>query len=168
MASLPSFAFLDPISYQDESLISLAFSKIFSILLNPAVTPLQSTSFCRDGLKVAISRLLQEYSSGYCIICAAYLVKSWYNSWTVHFPYSIVSNLLDACLCDNVFKKCFCNPSITASSDQFLIGQSCLSTFLVYHSSALPLSLVPSILLGNRHYPHLGGHLISTIAVFLR
>ena len=52
-------------------------------------------------------------------------------------------NLLDACLCFNVFKKIFCNPSITASSDQILIGWSCLSTFLVYHSSASPLNLVP-------------------------
>ena len=140
---MPSFAFLDPISYQDESSISLAFSKISSILLNSAVTPLQSTSFCRDGLKAAISRLLQEYSSGYCIIRAVYLVKSWYNSWTVRFPCSTISNLLDACLCVNVFRKRFCNPSITASSDQSLIGQSCPSTFLVYHSSASPLSLIP-------------------------
>ena len=76
MASLLSVAFLNPISYRDESSISLAFSKISSILLNSAVTPLWSTSFCRDGLKAAISRLLQEYSSGYCIIRAAYLVKS--------------------------------------------------------------------------------------------
>ena len=111
--------------------------------MHPTVTPLRDTSFCRDGLKAAISHLLQEYSSGYCIIRDAYLVKSWYNSWTVRFPCSIVSNLLDACLCVNVFRKCFCNPSITASSDQFLIGRSCLSTFLVYHSSASPLSLVP-------------------------
>ena len=141
--SLPSFTFLDPISYQDESSISLAFSKISSILLNSAVIPLQSTSFCRGGLKAAISCLLQENLSGYCTILAVYLLKSWYNSWTVHFPCSIVLNLLDACLCINVFKKCFCNPSITASSDQSLIGQSCLPTFLVYHSSASPLSLVP-------------------------
>ena len=138
-----SFAILDPISYQEESLISLAFSKISCILLNSAVIPLQSTSFCREGLKAAMSGLLHEYSSGYWTICAAYLVESWYNSWTVRFPCSIVSNLFDACLCVNVFKKCFCNPSITASSDQFLIGRSCLSTFLVYHSSASPLSLVP-------------------------
>ena len=143
MALLPSFAFLDLILYQDESSISLAFSKISSILLNSAVTPLWSTSFCRDGLKAAISHLLQEYASGYCIISAVYLVQSWYNSWTIFFPCSIVSNLLDACLCVNVFRKCFCNPSITASSDQFLIGRSCLSTFLVYHSSASRLSLVP-------------------------
>ena len=94
-------------------------------------------------LSTALSCLLHEYSSGYCTICAAYLVKSWYNSWTVCFPCSVVSNLLDTCLCVNVFKNCFCNPSITASSNQFLIGQSCLSTFLVYHSSASPLSLVP-------------------------
>ena len=104
---------------------------------------MQSTSFCREGLKAANSHLLHEYSSGYCTIHTVYLVKSWYNSWTVPFPCSIVSNLLDTCLCVKVFKKCFCNPSITASRDQFLIGWSYLSTFLVYHSSALPLSLVP-------------------------
>ena len=141
--SLMLFAVLNPILYREESLISLAFSKISSILLNSAVIPLQSTSFCREGLKAAISRLLHEYSSGYYTIHTAYLVKSWYNSRTVCFPCLIVSNLLDACLYVNVFKKCFCNPSITASSDQFLIGQSCLLTFLVYHSSASPLSLVP-------------------------
>ena len=93
--------------------------------------------------KAAISHLLHEYLSGYCTIRAVYLVKSWYNSWTVHFPCLIVSNLLDACLCVNVFRKHFCNPSITVSSDQSLIRQSCLLTFLVYHSSALPLSLIP-------------------------
>ena len=141
--SLPSFAFLDPISYREEFSMSLAFSKISSILLNSEVIPLWRTSFCRGGLKAAISHLLQEYSSGYCTIRTAYLVKSWYNSWTVCFPCSIVSNILDACLCINVFKKCFYNPSITASSDQSLIGRSCLLTFLVYHSSALPLSLIP-------------------------
>ena len=141
--SLPLFAFLDPISYRDESSISLAFSKISSILLNSAVIPLRSTSFCSDGLKAIISCLLQEYSSGYCTIRAVYLVKSWYNSWTVCLPCLIVLNLLDACLCVNVFRKRFCNPLVTASSDQSLIGQSCLSTFLVYHSSASPLSLVP-------------------------
>ena len=59
------------------------------------------------------------------------------------FPCSIVSNLLDACLCVNVFKKGFCNPLITASKDQSLIGRSCLSTFHVYNSSVLPLSLIP-------------------------
>ena len=116
---LVSFAISNPISYQEQSSIFLAFSKISSILLNSAVIPLQSTSFCKDGLKVAISCLLHEYLSGYCIICAAYLVKSWYSSWTVFFPCLIVSNLLDACLCINVFRKHFCNPLITASSDQF-------------------------------------------------
>ena len=114
-----------------------------SILLNSAVIPLQSTSFCKDGLKVAISHLLHEYSSGYCIIHTAYLVKFWCSSWTVFFPCLIVSNLLDACLCVKVFKKCFCNPSITALSNQFSIGRSCLLIFLVYHSSASPLSLAP-------------------------
>ena len=141
--SLTSFAVLNPISYQEESSISLAFSKISSILLHSAVISLQSTSFWRDGLKAAISHILHEYSSGYCTIHIAYLVRSWYNFWTVCFPCSIVLNLLDACLCVKVFRKCFCNPSITASRDQFLIGQSCLLTFLVYHSSASPLSLVP-------------------------
>ena len=136
-------AVLNPTLYQEESLISLAFSKISCILLNSAVLPLQSTSFFREGLKVAKSHLLHEYSSGCCTIRAVYLVKSWYNSWTVGFPCFIVSNLLDTCLCINVFKNCFCNPSITASRGQFLIGRSCLLTFHVYHSSASPLSLVP-------------------------
>ena len=112
--SLLSFAFLNPILYQEESSIYLAFSKISSILLNSAVIPLQSTSFCRGGLKVAISCLLQEYLSGYCTIHAAYLFKSWYDSWTVCFLCFILSNLLDTCLCVNVFKNCLCNPLITA------------------------------------------------------
>ena len=45
------------------------------------------------------SCLLHEYSSGYCTIHAVYLVKSWYNSWTIRLPCLIVLNLLDACLC---------------------------------------------------------------------
>ena len=120
--------------------MSFAFWKISYRLLNSAVIPLQSTSFCREGFKAANSHLLHEYSSGYCTIHTVYLVRSWNNSWTVRLPCSIVSNSLDACLCVNVFRKCFCNPLITASRDQFLIGQSCLSTFIVYHSSASPLS----------------------------
>ena len=58
-------------------------------------------------------------------------------------PCSIVSNLCNACLCISKFKNCFCNPSITDSSDQSLIGLSGHSTFLVNHSLALPLSCVP-------------------------
>ena len=41
------------------------------------------------------------------------------------------------------YLDCFCNPSITNSSDQSLIGLSECSTFLVNHSLALPLSCVP-------------------------
>ena len=48
---MTSFAVLDPISYQEESSISLAFSKIFSILLNSAVILLQSTSSAGKVLK---------------------------------------------------------------------------------------------------------------------
>ena len=90
-----------------------------------------------------MSRLLNEWSSGYCTICAAYLVHSWINSWTVFCACSIVSNLFDTCLCVSEFKNCFCNPLITNSSDQSLIGLLGHSTFLVNHSLALPLSCVP-------------------------
>ena len=78
--SLTLFAVLDPIPYWEESSISLAFSKISSVLLNSAVIPLWSTSLFREGLQVAISHLLHEYSSGCCTLHAVYLVKSWYNS----------------------------------------------------------------------------------------
>ena len=54
-----------------------------------------------------------------------------------------MSNLFDACLCVNEFSNLFCNPSITDSNDQSLIGQSGHSTFLVNHSLALPLSCIP-------------------------
>ena len=73
----------------------------------------------------------------------AYPDNSWINSWTVFCPCSIVSNLFDACLCVSEFKNRFCNPLITDSRDQSLIGLSGCSTFLVYHSLALPLSHVP-------------------------
>ena len=53
------------------------------------------------------------------------------------------SSLFDTCLCVSKFKNRFCNPSITNSSDQSLIGLSGCSTFLVNHSLALPLSYVP-------------------------
>ena len=52
-------------------------------------------------------------------------------------------NLFDTCLCSNEFKNLFCNPLITDSSDQTLIGRSGHSMFLVNHSLALPLSHVP-------------------------
>ena len=58
-------------------------------------------------------------------------------------PCLIVSNLFDACLCVSEFKNCFCNPLITNSSDQSLIGLLGCSTFLVNHSLVLPLSHVP-------------------------
>ena len=54
-----------------------------------------------------------------------------------------MSNLFDACLCVNEFKNLFCNPLITDSNDQSLIGQSGCSMFLVNHSLVLPLSHVP-------------------------
>ena len=54
-----------------------------------------------------------------------------------------MSNLFDTCLYINKFKNHFCNPLITDSSDQSLIGLSGHSTFLVNHSLALPLSHVP-------------------------
>ena len=54
-----------------------------------------------------------------------------------------MSNLFNACLCISEFKNRFCNPSITDSSDQSLIGLLGHSTFLVNHSLALPLSHVP-------------------------
>ena len=119
---MTSLAVLDLILYQDESLISFTFSRISCRLLNSAVIPLQCTSLFREHLKAANSHLLHEYSSGYCTICAVYLVKSWYNSWTVIFHCSIVLKLSDACLHINVFKTHVCNPSITASRDQFLIS----------------------------------------------
>ena len=46
----------------------------------------------------------------------------------------MVSNLFNTCLCIKVFKKCFCNTLKMDSIEQVLIGLSCLSTFLVYHS----------------------------------
>ena len=52
-------------------------------------------------------------------------------------------NLFDACLCVSKFNNHFCNPSITDSSDQSLIGLLGRSTFLVNHSLTLPLSHVP-------------------------
>ena len=52
-------------------------------------------------------------------------------------------NLFDACLCVNEFKDHFCNPLITDSSDQSLIGLLGCSMVLVNHSLALPLSHVP-------------------------
>ena len=61
----------------------------------------------------------------------------------VFCPCLIVSNLFDACLCISEFKNRFCNPSITDSRDQSLIGLSGCSTFLINHSLALPLSHVP-------------------------
>ena len=54
-----------------------------------------------------------------------------------------MSNLFDACLCVSKFKNHFCNPLITDSSDQPLIGLSGCSRFLVNHSLELPLSRVP-------------------------
>ena len=42
-----------------------------------------------------------------------------------------------------VVTNLFCNPFITDSNDQSLIGQSGHSTFLVNHSLALPLSHIP-------------------------
>ena len=171
MTSMTLFVVLDPISYREESLISWLFPRYLPYCWIQQLFPAEYF-LLQGGLKAAIIRLLHEYSSGYCIIHAAYLVKSWYNSWynswTMCFPCSIVSNLLDTCLCVNVFRKHFCNPSITASSDQSLIGRSYLSTFLVYHSSVSPLSLVPNTLLGNRRYLRLGDHSVSTITVFLR
>ena len=50
----------DPMSYHEESLMSFAFSSMSCILLNSAVIPLCNTSFCKDGLKAAISHLLNE------------------------------------------------------------------------------------------------------------
>ena len=73
----------------------------------------------------------------------AYLVNSLINSWTVFCPCSIISNLFDTCLCISKFKNRFCNPSITDSSDQSLIGLLGHSTFLINHSLALPLSCIP-------------------------
>ena len=60
-----------------------------------------------------------------------------------HCPCSIVSNLFDTCLCINKFRNLFCNPSITDSNDQSLIGWSGRSMFLVNLSLALPLSHIP-------------------------
>ena len=51
--------------------------------------------------------------------------------------------VFDACLCVSEFRNHFCNPLITDSSDQSLIGLSGHSTFFVNHSLALPLSHVP-------------------------
>ena len=51
---------LDPMSYREESSISLYFSRISWILLNSAVISLCRTSFCKEGLKVDNSRLLNE------------------------------------------------------------------------------------------------------------
>ena len=147
--------------------MSFAFLKISCRLLNPAVIPLQNISFCRESLKAANSCILHEYSSGYCALCAAYLVRSWNNSWTMLFPCLIVLNLLDACLCVNVFRKHFCNPLITSSRDQFLIGWSCLLTFLVYHSSVSPLSLIPKYSTWNVVQSSPIGHSFSAITVFL-
>ena len=90
-----------------------------------------------------MSRLLNEESSRYCTIHAAYLVNSCINAWTVFCPCWIVLNSFSTCLCVSEFKNCFCNPLITDSSDQSLIGLSGRSTFLVNHSLALPLSHVP-------------------------
>ena len=50
----------DPMSYWEESSISLAFSSMSCILLNSTVIPLHNTSFCKEGLKVAISHLLNK------------------------------------------------------------------------------------------------------------
>ena len=55
-----------------------------------------------------------------------------------------MSNLFDTCLCINEFRNLFCNPSITDSNDQSLIGQSGHSIFLVNHLLVLPLSHVPN------------------------
>ena len=123
--------------------MSFAFSSMSCILLNSTVIPLHSTSFCKEGLRAAIGCLLKEKSSRYCTIHAAYLVNSWIDSWTVFCPCSIVSNLFDTCLCIKEFKNLFCNPLITDSSDQSLIGCSGHSTFLVNHLLVLPLSHIP-------------------------
>ena len=55
----------------------------------------------------------------------------------------MVSNLFDACLCISKFKNRFCNPLITDSRDQSLLGLSGHSKFLINHSLVLPLSHVP-------------------------
>ena len=54
----------------------------------------------------------------------------------------MVLNLFDTCLCVKEFRNFFCNPLITDSSDQSLIGLLGHSMF-VNHSLALPLSHVP-------------------------
>ena len=50
----------DLMLYQEESSISLDFSRISWILLNSAVIPLCRTSFCREGFKADNSHLLKE------------------------------------------------------------------------------------------------------------
>ena len=102
-----------------------------------------NNTFSNEGLKADNRNLLNEQLSGYWSMPLAYFVRLWINSWTVHFPCLMVLNLFNAWLCIKVFKKQFCNPLKIYYSDQVLIGLSCLSTFLIYHSRMSLLSLVP-------------------------
>ena len=63
MYALPCIASNDThdlMSYCEESSMSCAFSSMSCILLNSTVIPLHSTSFCKEGLKAAISCLLNK------------------------------------------------------------------------------------------------------------
>ena len=73
-------------------------------------------------------------------ITLLYYIKQRY----IHCVYiSTNSKIYDILQYISEFKNSFCNPSITDSSDQSLIGLLGRSTFLVNHSLALPLSHVP-------------------------
>ena len=107
------------------------------------VVALLRTSLHSVSRNTDTNRRRSVYSSGCCIMRAAYLVSSFMSSCTVFVSYITAFNLFDTWWYMRVCRNRFCSPCTTVSKVQSRTWRLKRSTFQWYHSWASPVRQVP-------------------------